>query len=86
VLNYFVRNPQAADTLEGIARWRLLEEQLHNSLRQTDAAIQWLVDQGYLQAIHPVSSGRLYRLDPRRQEDAVKFLARHKTPGSRKTQ
>jgi hypothetical protein len=85
VLSYFVRNPQAADTLEGIARWRLLEEQLHHSLRQTDAAIQWLVDKGYLQAIQPVSSVRLFRLDPRRQQDAVKFLARHKTTKSRKT-
>ncbi|HYX54404.1 MAG TPA: hypothetical protein VE783_13185 [Candidatus Limnocylindrales bacterium] len=75
VLSYFVRNPQATDTLEGIARWRLLEEQLQRSLRQTDAAIKWLVEEGYLQAIQPVTSVRLYRLDPQRQEDAVQFLA-----------
>jgi len=75
VLNYFVRNPRAADTLEGIARWRLLEEQLQNSLRQTDAAITWLVEQGYLEVVQPVSSVRLYRLDPLRQKDALHFLS-----------
>jgi hypothetical protein len=84
VLSYFVRNPQAADTLEGIARWRLLEEQLHRSLRQTDSAIKWLVKEGYLQAIQPVSSVRLYRLDPRRQQDAVQFLARRRTSRPRR--
>jgi len=82
VLSYFVRNPQAADTLEGIARWRLLEEQLHNSLQRTDAAITWLVEQGYLQVVKPVSSVRLYRLDPGRQKDALHFLARQKTPNA----
>ena len=79
VLGYFVRNPQAADTLEGIARWRLLEEQLHHSLPQTYAAITWLVEQHYLQVVQPVSSVQLYRLDPQRQKDAVHFLARQKT-------
>ena len=75
MLNYFVSNPQAADTLEGIARWRLLEEQLQYSLRQTDAAILWLVEQGYLEVVQPVSSVRLYRLDPLRQKDALHFLS-----------
>ncbi len=80
VLNYFVNNPQAADSLEGIARWRLLAEQLHRSLRQTDAAIAWLVEQGFLQQIEPVSSVRLYRLDPKHQAEAVRFLASTRTP------
>jgi hypothetical protein len=29
IVSYFLRNPNAADTLEGIARWRLLEERIH---------------------------------------------------------
>lgn len=75
ILNYFMRNPQAADSLEGIARWRLLEEQIHRSLQQTDAAVKWLLAQGYLQEIQPGSSVRLYRLDARRQAEAARFLA-----------
>ena len=77
ILSYFLRNPQAADSLEGIARWRLLEEQIHRSLLQTDAAVAWLVSQGYLQEIQPGSAVRLYRLDSKRQADAVQFLAKH---------
>jgi hypothetical protein len=86
VLSYFVRNTQAVDTLEGIARWRLLEEKLQTSLRQTDAAITWLVEQGYLEVVQPVGSVRLYRLDPLRQKDALHFLSQQKAPRSNKKQ
>lgn len=77
ILGYFLRNPQAADSLEGIARWRLLEEHIHRSLQQTDAALTWLVSRGYLQEMQPGSGIRLYRLDSKRQADAVQFLAEH---------
>jgi hypothetical protein len=81
ILSYFVRNPQAADGLEGIARWRLLEEQIHHSLQQTDAAVTWLVSRGYLQEIQPGSAVRLYRLDSNRQAEAVQFLAEQDLTG-----
>jgi len=32
ILRYFLRHPQAADTLEGIVRWRLLEERVERTL------------------------------------------------------
>lgn len=76
VLSYFVRNPEAADSLEGIARWRLLEERIHRTLDQTDAALTWLVSQGYLQEIRPGTAVRLYQLDAKRQKEAVEFLAK----------
>ena len=85
VLFYFMRNPQAADSLEGIARWRLLEERLQRSLQKTDAAVKWLVTKGYLQEIRPVGCVQLYRLDPRRQDDAAKFLAARKAQKRRAT-
>ena len=75
ILSYFVRNPQATDSLEGIARWRLLEEQIHQSLQQTDAALKWLLSKGYLQEIRPVGSVPLYRLDAKRQAEAAQFLS-----------
>jgi hypothetical protein len=85
VLFYFMRNPQAADSLEGIARWRLLEERLQRSLQQTDAAVKWLVMKGYLQEIRPVGCVQLYRLDPKRQDEAAKFLAANKALKRRAT-
>jgi hypothetical protein len=85
VLSYFLHNPQAADTLEGIARWRLLEERLQRSLRQTDEAVRWLVEKGYLQEIAPAGSVKLYRLNPEHEDDAAKFLGAKRTHKRRAT-
>lgn len=74
VLSYFLRNPRAADNLEGIARWRLLEEQIENSLRKTEAALDWLVREGYLEEFKAGASERSFRLNPVRSSDAIRFL------------
>jgi hypothetical protein len=74
ILNYFVRNPGAADSLEGVARWRLLEERIHRNVQQTDAALKWLVGKGYLEEVKQAGSVPLFRLAPDRQAEALKFL------------
>jgi hypothetical protein len=74
VLGYFVRNPEAADSLEGIACWRLLEEQIQNSLSKTKAAVEWLVAQGYLEEFGSRGSGRLFRLNLARRGEAIRLL------------
>jgi len=48
VRSYFGRHPLAADSVEGIARWRLLEENAHLQLESTARALRWLVDRGEL--------------------------------------
>jgi hypothetical protein len=79
VLGYFVRNPKTADTLEGIARWRLLEERVQKSLLQTEAAIDWLVGQKYLEEVMVAGSKEaIFRLNPERRSDAVRLLAKNK--------
>jgi hypothetical protein len=76
VLGYFVRNPKAVDTLEGVARWRLLEERLHENVRQTKAAIDWLVKEGYIEAVVlPGGSGPFFRLKAERKNDAIRLLS-----------
>lgn len=84
ILNYFVRNRRAADSLEGVARWRLLEEQIQRSLQQTDAALKWLVAKGYLEEIKPAGAVPLFRLAPDHQADALKFLAERDKARKRK--
>ena len=74
ILSYFARNRYATDSLEGVARWRLLEEQIYRSVQQTEAALQWLVARGFLLEIKSVGSVPVFRLDPNRHADAVKFL------------
>ena len=77
VLGYFVRNPRATDSLEGVARWRLLEEQVHRTLQQTETALAFLVSEGLLQEIRTPGSPAIFRLDPEHQADAVRFLSQH---------
>src|SRR5205814_625719 len=79
ILGFFVQHRKAADTLEGVARWRLLEEQVRRSVRQTEQALEWLVERGLVEEVVPLGSKTpIFRLNPARHEDAVRFLARQK--------
>ena len=51
ILAYFLRNPDAADSAEGVARWRVMDEQVWTSVRETFAALRWLVAKGYLEEV-----------------------------------
>ena len=74
ILSYFLRNPKAVDSLEGVARWRILQEQIHRSVEETGTAMAWLVEQGFLEKIEASGSVRLFRLNPARQLDAARLV------------
>jgi hypothetical protein len=77
ILSYFVQNHRAADTLEGIARWRLLQEEVRRNVHETERALEWLVEQGLVEELRPPGyQTPIFRLNRARQEDAVRFLAR----------
>lgn len=84
ILSYFVRNPKAADSLEGVTHWRLLEEQVHRTFQETEKALSWLVTQGFLQEIQGSGSARIFRLNPERSKDAVQFLSEQEQAQSTK--
>ncbi len=48
ILKYFVRNRQAVDDLEGIARWRLADEAVRGRIEDTHRALAWLVKEDLL--------------------------------------
>ena len=83
ILSYFTRNPQAADSLEGIARWRLLDEAIHRSVQETETALGWLVDRGYLIESSRPGIKPIYRLNPDRIADSAETLARSEKAGAR---
>jgi hypothetical protein len=74
ILSYFLRNPEVADSLTELARWRLMEEQIRLSVENTQAALNWLVDQGYVQQEARVGTESLFRLNPARRADAESLL------------
>ncbi len=80
VLSYFVRFPEAADSIEGIARWRLLQERIHRTLAETREAIDWLVSQRYLVQIRTASTDPLFGLNSDKQADAVDYLTQTDSP------
>lgn len=76
VLSYFLRNPEAADDLEGVARWRLLQETIERSVDDTNWALEWLVERGYLVKIATPAAGVIYRLNRCNQPAAESFVTR----------
>lgn len=80
ILTYFLRNPAAADSLEGIARWRLLEEAIHRNVVETQAALEWLVRQGLLIESAESCAGRLFRLNPEKINQAEELLKKSAEP------
>jgi len=74
ILSYFLRNPEAADNLVGIARWRLLEEAVHRTVAATESALRWLIARGYLQEVPVQGKERIFQLNPEKREEAELFL------------
>jgi len=76
ILDYFLRNPQATDSLEGIARWRLLEERVHRNVEEINEALGWLVAEGYLLRELVRDSDTIFRLNVGKAAQAERLLAK----------
>jgi hypothetical protein len=74
ILSYFLRNPRAADSFEGVARWRLSEEIARRSVVGTEDAMRWLVENQYLSEEKIPGGKIIYRLNMRRREDAERLV------------
>ncbi len=74
LLGYFVRHPEAADTCEGIVRWRLKEEWVDLTTEETASALDWLVSHEYLKKVPALGLGSLFTLNQERLTEAAEFL------------
>jgi hypothetical protein len=74
ILSYFIRNPRAADTLEGMVRWRLLSEVVHRKIDETRKALDWLVEQGLLLETRSPGVGPIFSLNPEKVPEAQRLL------------
>ena len=74
ILAYFLRNPQCADDLHGITRWRLLDQMIHHALHDTRDALDILVTEGYLTKESITGADPIFRLNSDRQTDALTFV------------
>jgi hypothetical protein len=74
ILEYFLRNPQAADDLEGVARWRLMSQTIYRDLEETSEALDWLVERGLLTRVSRPGSA-FFRLRADQRAGAEAFVA-----------
>ena len=74
ILDYFLRHPEAVDSADGIAHWRLLGEYSPLSLAETEEGLGWLVSRGYLREVAVPGSRRVYAFDPEMQDRAMRLL------------
>jgi hypothetical protein len=81
ILRYFLRNPEAVDSMTEIARWRLMQEAVRRSVEDTQAALNWLIEEGYMREETRAGTERLFLLNPERRADAESFVE-DKRPGT----
>jgi hypothetical protein len=62
------------DNLEGLARWRLLDERIHRGLERVSRAVAWLVSRGVLLQEEAGTSSAVFRLNTARRADVDKLL------------
>jgi len=76
ILSYFLCNPKAADSVKGVARWRLLEERVHRQIEDTEEALGWLVAHGFLVKVSPMWTEAVYQLNQDNRSEAERFLSK----------
>jgi hypothetical protein len=81
ILSYYVKHPTAADTYEGLARWRLLEEYVEQTTHDTEKAVDWLVSHGFLAVSGGLGNRRVFVLNADRRQDAETFVDDQKEEG-----
>lgn len=74
VLAYFVQHPSAADSLEGIARWRVQQQSVPQIVERVDRALAWLVDAQLLVREDRLGGVPTFRLAPSRAREARRLL------------
>jgi hypothetical protein len=76
ILDHLRRHPGAADSLEGLARWRLVEATVWRTLDETERALHWLVARGWVREIARPHAAALFTLDEAHRDDVARFLDR----------
>ncbi|MFQ5963191.1 MAG: hypothetical protein ACE5KZ_02795 [Candidatus Scalinduaceae bacterium] len=62
ILNYLRRNPDAGDTLEGIAEWWLCCENIEASVDEVSSALQSLIKKGIVSKTEIGSGNPVYKI------------------------
>ena len=64
ILAYLLKNPDAKDTLEGIANWWLLQQDIQRNVVLVKKAVERLITKGFILAGHGNDLQTYYYLNP----------------------
>ncbi len=81
ILAYLLENPDARDTLTGVAEWWLLQQQVERCLREVEASLGELVEAGYVEMERTGDGVHHYVLGKRRTEEIRRLLAARRRDG-----
>ena len=75
ILSYLVKHPDAKDTLEGIARWWILREQIEQSMEKVSQTLADLVAQEFIIIKKYYNQEKMYQLNLEKIPDIKAILA-----------
>lgn len=75
VLRYFLHHRRAADSLEGVVRFRLAEETVHRSVTEVAEALRWLVEHDLLVEQSARGAAPIFSLNNHRLGEIKSLLA-----------
>jgi hypothetical protein len=67
---YLDRNPYAADTLDGIIQWWIVQQRFLRGIHAADRAVKRLIEQGRMEEVHARDGRSVFRA-VRRAGDGV---------------
>ena len=76
LLELYLTNPTLVETTEGLARWRLAEQLLETTMRETQQALEWLVSRGFLRQISGRQGRTVFMMNPDRRDEAQHWIGR----------
>ena len=68
IINHLTKNPDAGDTLEGIADWWLEIERIDTAVHEISRILEVLVVNGTLRVIETISGEKIYKINRQEHE------------------
>lgn len=67
VLSYLEKNPDAGDTLEGIATWWLEQQRINQVVEEVAEALEYLIQKGVVRVHKTRSGATIYKIKSNKQ-------------------
>ncbi|MDH3974159.1 MAG: hypothetical protein OEV42_07755 [Deltaproteobacteria bacterium] len=64
ILSYLLKNPEAGDTLEGIAQWWMIAETIDNTVDLIGGVLDEMVSKGKIERHSSSGERTVYRINP----------------------